>query len=171
MRFYEIDSDVKTIAEIHFAYLKNSKAELEYSIGDARTSLENEQPQNFDVLVLDAFSGDAIPVHLLTVEAFQLYLRHLNPDGILAIHVSNRHLDLKPVVMGLTKELEKFAVFVVNEDDDQFGAYSSDWILMTDNKPFVLDEDVLRSLTPFPAYKNLIVWTDDFSDLFSVIIR
>ncbi len=104
-RFYEINPAVTKIAagqNGYFSYLRDSRAQIDIVPGDARLSMERElaigTPQSFDVLVLDAFSGDAIPVHLLTIEAFEVYLRELNPDGVLAIHVTNRYLDLQPVI-------------------------------------------------------------------------
>ena len=95
-RFYEINPQVRAIAETEFTFLADCPCRVETAIGDARLSLEREAPQNFDVLAVDAFSGDSIPVHLLTTEAMQLYSRHLKPDGILAFHISNRYLDLRP---------------------------------------------------------------------------
>ena len=96
--FYDINPLVVWLAKMQFTFLKDCKARVEISLGDARLSLEREPPQDFDVLAVDAFSGDSIPVHLLTREAFALYFYHLKPDGVLAVHVSNKHLDLKPVV-------------------------------------------------------------------------
>ena len=169
LRFYEIDPDVKTLAEKRFSYLANCQGDLEFSIGDARNNLTREAPQNFDVLILDAFSGDAIPAHLLTAEAFDLYWKHLKPDGVLAVHVSNAHLDLKPVVMGLAKRSEKSAALVVNQDADRFGVYESDWVLVSNNQEFLLDRELDAVLKPFPPDAKPIVWTDDFSDLFSIL--
>src|SRR5205807_5602010 len=104
-RFYDINSDVVELARSEFTFLKDSRAKVEVALGDARLSLEREPAQNFDVLALDAFSSDAIPVHLLTVEAFKTYLRHLKPDGVLAVHISNRYLDLVPVVQQAARHL------------------------------------------------------------------
>src|SRR5207244_4450102 len=92
-RFYEINPQVLEVAEKEFTFLKDSAAKVEFVAGDARLSLENEDAQGFDVLVVDAFSGDSIPVHLLTQEAAALYFRHLKPDGILVVHVTNVYLD------------------------------------------------------------------------------
>src|SRR5207248_4401523 len=104
-RFYDINSGVVELARSEFTFLKDSPAKVEVALGDARLSLERERPQNFDVLALDAFSSDAIPVHLLTVEAFKTYLRHLKPGGVLAVHISNRYLDLVPVVQQAGRRL------------------------------------------------------------------
>src|SRR5262249_51887740 len=97
-RFYEINPLVLRLARTQFTFLNDCKARLDAALGDARLSLEREAPENFDVLAVDAFSSDAIPVHLLTREAFELYFRHLKSSGVLAVHVSNKHLDLPPVV-------------------------------------------------------------------------
>src|SRR4029077_1832237 len=97
-RFYEINPlDIK-LARTQFSYLADCQAKLDIVLGDARLSLERQPNQDFDVLAVDAFSSDSIPVHLLTVEAFELYFRHLKPTGILAVHVSNKYLELKPIV-------------------------------------------------------------------------
>ena len=100
IRYYEINPLVLRVARKEFFFLKDCKAKLDVAMGDARLSLEREPPQNFDVLAVDAFSSDSIPVHLLTKEAMELYFRHLRPDGILAVHISNRYLDLQPVLAG-----------------------------------------------------------------------
>ena len=112
IRFYEINPAVTEIATDengYFTYLRDSRARIEVVPGDARLSMERElangNPQAFDVLVLDAFAGDAIPVHLLTIEAFAIYLRELNADGVIAIHVTNRYLDLRPVIRENSRSL------------------------------------------------------------------
>ena len=116
-RFYEINPQVLDIANNYFSYLRDSPARIDVVLGDARLSLENEAAQNFDVLAVDAFSGDAIPVHLLTHEAFALYLRHLKPEGILAVHTSNTYLNLSPVVQLLAQEAGCDAQMIINDDE------------------------------------------------------
>ena len=169
MRFYEIDPDVKTVAEKHFTYLENSLAELEFDIGDARTLLENQAPQNLDVLIVDAFSGDAIPVHLITAEAFQLYLNHLNDKGVLAFHVSNKFLDLKPLRLGLTQQAKRAIGRISSEEDTTHGAFEAEWILVANDPGFFDDKEVIKALRPFPKYEDYIVWTDDYSNLLKVL--
>src|SRR5439155_26295966 len=100
-RFYEINPLVEPVARPRFTFLRDSQAAVEIVIGDARLSLDREPDRHFDTLILDAFSGDSIPVHLLTAEAFDLYFRHLKSDGVLAVHVSNRYLDLSLIVAGV----------------------------------------------------------------------
>lgn len=169
IRFYEIDPDVKAVADKHFTYLKNSLAQLEFDIGDARTLLESQAPQNFDVLIVDAFSGDAIPVHLITSEAYQLYLRHLNDSGVLAIHVSNKFMDLKPLLLGLTQQAKLEVGWIQSEEDNTHGAFEADWILVSKDPNYFDDKIVQSALRPFPNYPEYIVWTDDFSNLFEVL--
>ena len=169
IRFYEIDPDVKTVADEHFTYLQNSLAELEFDIGDARTMLESQAPQNFDVLIVDAFSGDAIPAHLITSEAFELYLRHLNDSGVLAIHISNKFMDLKPLILGLTQKAKRAIGWIPSEEDTPRGVFEADWILVAKDPGFFEDEQVRSVLRPFPNYPEYIVWTDDFSNLFDLL--
>jgi hypothetical protein len=142
-------------------------------MGDARLSLEQEldrgEPQGFDVLALDAFSSDAIPVHLLTQEAVEIYRRHLKPDGILAVHISNRFLDLEPVVRGLTKHFDMAAATIEAGDDDKPEENSNcTWILVTDDRAF-LDIPAVQEATSTDSHpRPLHMWTDDYSDLFSI---
>ena len=105
-------------------------AKIDIVLGDARLSLESEAPQQFDALVVDAFSSDSIPVHLLTREAFEIYFRHLKPDGVLALHISNQYLNLQPVVEAAAVALQKEAVLVNNGDNYPQGIYSAAWILL-----------------------------------------
>ncbi|HMK65035.1 MAG TPA: fused MFS/spermidine synthase, partial [Thermodesulfobacteriota bacterium] len=130
-RFYEINPEVVDIAKSQFTFLGNCAGQWDFLLGDARITLEKQEPQHFDLLAVDAFSGDAIPVHLLTREAFGEYFRHLKPDGILAVHVSNMYLDLIPIVAGLAREEGKTAIAVF--DDGQEGRFTTrnDWVLIS----------------------------------------
>ncbi len=169
IHFYEIDPDVKTVADNHFTYLENSLAQLEFSIGDARTVLESQAPQNFDVLIVDAFSGDAVPVHLITSEAFQLYLTNINETGVLAFHVSNKALDLKPLLLGLTQQAKRAIGLISTKENNARGEFETDWVLVAKD-PSYFDDAVVKSvLTPFPNYPEYIVWTDDYSNLLDVL--
>ncbi|HTN76336.1 MAG TPA: fused MFS/spermidine synthase [Pirellulaceae bacterium] len=147
-RFYEIDEKIVRICNDYFTYLKDTPAEVDVVLGDARLSLAHElkrnEKQHFDILVLDAFSGDAIPVHLLTLESFKLYARHMSDRGVLAVHVSNRHLDLVPVVARLAKEMEAEAVLIEVSDNGEAHDASSDWVLVTTN-PDVLNHPVVAT--------------------------
>jgi len=173
IRYYEIDPQVEQIARAYFGYLKNGKASTEVVLGDARISMqreyENSGSNEFDVLVLDAFSGDSIPVHLLTEEAFDLYEKHLRNDGLLAIHITNKYLDLSPIIRTASQRLNKHAIWVEGEPE-QWYENGNDWVLVFDNPEF-LTSKTLRSIqtawTEEPP--RPIRWTDDFSNLLKVV--
>ena len=168
-RFYEINPQVIDIARNYFSYLRDSPARIDVVLGDARLSLEQEAPQNFDVLAVDAFSGDAIPVHLLTREAFAVYLRHLKPDGILAVHTSNTYLNLPPVVQLLAAEAGCDAQLIINDDEHRKLIDSSDWVLVTRNRHFLDSVETTVLTEPISVPLNLRVWTDDFNNLFQIL--
>jgi hypothetical protein len=168
-RFYEINPQVIAIAKTSFSYLRDSPARIDIVLGDARLSLQNEAPQQFDVLAVDAFSGDAIPVHLLTREAFALYLHHLKPDGVLAVHTSNSYLNLPPVVQLLASEAGCEAEMVTNDDNHRKLIDSSDWVLVTRNKRFLDSIDTTVMIEPIEVPPGLRAWTDDFNNLFQIL--
>ena len=168
-RFYEIDPQVVNIANNWFTFLKQSPAKIEVTLGDARLSLENEEPQQFDVLAVDAFSGDAIPVHLLTREAFALYFRHLKPEGILAVHVSNTYLDLTPVVKLLAEDADYNYRSVLSSEDDPAMISAADWVLVTRNQQFLNIPDTFVGSRNIEVPAKLRVWTDDDNNLFQVL--
>jgi hypothetical protein len=172
-RFYEINPAVADLAESHFTYLADSPAHHEIVLGDARISLERESPQDFDIIILDAFSGDAVPVHLLTREAFEIYLRHLRPGGVLAVHTTNESLDLAPVVW---KAARHFGLGVARIEDDkkgQFGILRSDWFLLTEDESFLQVPTVQDRADPLaPREEELAsfrMWTDNYSNLFQLL--
>jgi hypothetical protein len=166
-RLYEINPAVVTIAQTHFSFLKDCPAEQTIVTGDARLALEYEEPQNFDVLVLDAFSGDAVPVHLLTREAMQVYLKHLKTDGLLACHISNLHFDLRPVLAGLAQEFGLASAVRRSEAEKETAAQAALWVLLA-RYPQVLG--VAVGLLPNAASNRPpIVWTDDRSNLLEVL--
>ena len=171
-RFYDIDARVMEIARTQFTYLGDSAAKIELALGDARLTLEREPPQNFDVLAVDAFSSDAIPVHLITREALGTYLRHMKPDGIVAFHVSNRFLDLIPVVARLAKELDLRAVLVEDDppDDDKTLRSRSDWVLVSkDPKALENSEIVDAGAVEAIDHPGWRTWTDDYSNLIQIL--
>ena len=167
-RFYEINPLVLELARKEFSFLKDSFARVEVALGDARLSLEREAPQGFDVLAVDAFSGDSIPVHLLTKEAFALYLRHLQPGGVLAVHVSNKYLDLEPVVKMEADTFGRRSVVLDTEDDEETDTFGSTWVLVS-ARPSVFDFPEIKAGAPGEARKNLRLWTDDYSNLFRIL--
>ena len=168
-RFYEINPLVLQIAANSFSYLRDTPAKIDVVTGDARLSLAAEPPQEFDVLAVDAFSGDAIPVHLLTKEAFSLYLHHLKPGGILAIHTSNTYLDLAPVVQLLANDAGYPARLITNGDDLRKLIDASDWVLVTRNTRFLDDLETSVILEPISVPPRLHIWTDDYNDLFQIL--
>ena len=166
-RYYEINPLVLDIAHKYFYYLDDSKAKLDVELGDARLTLEREPPQNFDILAVDAFSSDSIPVHLLTNEAFQLYWKHVKPSGILAIHISNRYLDLGPVVEQEATALGKPAILIASEDDDAADVSVADWVLVTTNQ--TARDHLMQFSTAIEKKPKLRMWTDDYSNLWQIL--
>ena len=165
--FYEINPLVVGLASTEFSFLRDSPARIEVVPGDGRLSLERRAGPPFDVLVVDAFSGDSIPVHLLTREAFALYFRRLAPTGIVALHISNKYVDLEPVVRAAADAFGKGAV-LVSTDDEDYPLYDSTWVLLSSRAdrfetPAFKDAELLTA-TP-------VTWTDDYSNLLSVLKR
>jgi SAM-dependent methyltransferase len=169
-RFYDINPRVMEVAARDFTYLADSEAAVELELGDARLSLEREPPQNFDVLAVDAFSSDAIPVHLITREALALYLRHVKPDGVVAFHVSNRFLDLVPVVARLAGENGVHAVAVYEDADEDASRTQSDWVLVS-RDPAAFKDREIEAAGAIPAEDRpaLRTWTDDYSNLVQIL--
>jgi len=170
-RFYDINPQVIAIARSEFTYLTDSAAAIEVALGDARLNLEREVPQRFDLLAVDAFSSDAIPVHLITKEALGVYLRHVKPDGIVAFHVSNRFLNLVPVVAQLAKEHGAHATLVSDRgkdgDDDHT---TTDWVLVS-RDPKALKAPEIEAASPeVPEVEaRWRTWTDDYSNLLQIL--
>ena len=168
--FYEINPDVIDIAHQYFTYLSDSPAHPVVKLGDARLSMEQQSPQNYDVIALDAFSGDAIPAHLLTVEAFAVYLRHLKSDGVLAVHTSNRHLDLQPIVALLAEHYHMHVVLIDAIDHEGVADSSSEWLLVTNNIDFLTSQRVQEAaITVAQPGPSIRVWTDQYSNLFQIL--
>ena len=168
IHFYEINPLVLQLARSKFTYLADSPATITITLGDARLSLERESSQQFDVLAVDAFSGDAIPVHLLTREAFRTYWRHLRPSGVLAIHTSNKFLDLAPPLVLLAHEFGKEAHLIESDRDESTRTFASDWVLIGSRElqrfPWIDDEESEIDQKP-----GLRPWTDDFSNLWQIL--
>ena len=171
LRFYEINPQVQAVATSWFSYLPKCPGKVEVAPGDARLSLENEPPQQFDLLVLDAFSSDAIPVHLLTKEAFEVYARHLNTNGVIAVHISNHYLDLEPVVVNLAREFGyKLASIEFEENDDEWWLYSLTWVLLSHNEHIMNSPDIRKASGSVKTDSSKVpLWTDDFASLFQIL--
>jgi hypothetical protein len=166
-RFYEINPVVPEIARNQFTYLSDCPTGPTIALGDARLSMEAEESQQFDVLAIDAFVSDAIPVHLLTREANAVYWRHLKPDGVLAVHVSNRYVDLEPIVGQGAKESGKEARIVSNPSDLIAGISGSTWVLVT-SRPGFFEKESLKNSERVPVPADFQAWTDDYTNLWRV---
>lgn len=167
VKFYEINDAVLDIARTQFSYLADCGCDPAVVMGDARLSLEREPGPQFDVLVVDAFSGDSIPVHLLTREAFEVYFRQLKPGGILAVHVTNTYLDLARPVAAVARSLGREAHLIVNAADDAGDTFAADWVLAGADVG-VRFPWITRRETPLAA-DQVRVWTDDFSNLWRAL--
>ena len=168
-RFYEINPQVVGIANTWFTFLKQSPAKSEIVLGDARLSLESEPSQQFDVLAVDAFSGDAIPVHLLTKEAFAVYFQHLKPEGILAVHTSNTYLNLAPVVKMLAEDTDYATRLIASDEEAPRLISSADWVLVTRNQEFLNKPETFAGSQIIDVPSGLRLWTDDYNNLFEIL--
>ena len=174
---YEINDTVSTFAEQQFTYLSDARArgaKVDTLIGDARLVLDRQlregAPQGFDVLLLDAFTSDAVPVHLLTREAFDLYWKHLKPDGVLAVNISNRHVDLSPVLRGVGGADGKDVRWVSGQPDDAAGVLPSVWVLISANRAFFDAPKVASALAAWPdGAREPMIWTDDYSTIYDLL--
>jgi hypothetical protein len=169
-RIYDINPAVIHIANTYFTYLHDSDATIVTPLGDARLSLEREPSQQFDVLAIDAFSSDAIPVHLITSEALDVYLRHMKPGGVIAFHVTNRFLDLVPVVEALGTAHDLASVWIADDGESDL-ASRSDWVLLSANKDFLNKPQISKHATPIVPRRDWRIWTDDFNNLVQVLKR
>lgn len=167
IRFYDINPQVIDIAQTEFSYLRDCQGMLDLTLGDARLSLESEPAQMFDLLAVDAFSSDSIPIHLLTTEALGVYLRHMRTDGVVAFHVSNRFFDLAPVVAEMARAHGMQSVLLAdNPEDSEFS--KTDWVLVTDNRK-VLDDPMVDEIRQEPTkIPKLRLWTDEDHNLFRI---
>ena len=167
-RFYDINPGVIAIANRDFTYLGRSDATIELPLGDARLKLDREPSQQFDVLVVDAFSSDAIPVHLITKEAVEIYLRHMRPDGVIAFHVTNRFLDLVPVVEGIAHALNLHTMWISDSGADPL-ANSSSWVLIAREQKRLEQPRLTEAEMAIKPRRDWRVWTDDFNNLLQVL--
>ncbi len=174
VRFYELDRDVVALANSRFTYLSATPARVEVALGDARLSLDREleagHPQGFDVLAVDAFSSDSIPVHLLTREAIALYVRHLDDEGIVAVHISNRFLDLQPVLANIVRKAGLSARLIDDEIDDSASkASSSEWVLIARRAQTVDGGPIGRRGEALREQADVGIWTDGYNNLLRVM--
>ncbi|GEP42796.1 fused MFS/spermidine synthase [Brevifollis gellanilyticus] len=170
-RFYEINPEIPRLATKYFTYLADGEkrgAKIDTVLGDARLMLEREPDQKFDVLLLDAFSGDAIPMHLLTQEAFAIYKRHMKPDGIIAVHVTNSYLALAPVVNKLADNIGWKTTRVITEVEEERDLDSTDYVMVTVNEPFLQANKPHEPEAKEPD--DVPLWTDRRHDLFQILM-
>jgi len=171
--FYELSPHVDQVCRDYFDFLEATPASTEVRLGDARVTLEREVERGdeagYDVLVIDAFSSDAIPMHLLTREAFEIYERRLRPGGVIAVHISNRFLDLAPIVRNLSEDLGATPIRVSDGGDGEY-LITSEWVLVTRNQALLADELVRTADAGWaPGPRNEVRWTDDFGSLWQVL--
>jgi hypothetical protein len=167
-QFYEINPQVIEFAEKHLTYLRNARkrgAEIAIHRNDARLALERQEPQQFDVLVLDAFNGDAIPTHLLTMEAFEIYLRHLSADGVLAVHISNLYLDLEAVLQAAANRYGLEASNIVTQADVSPGAAAANWVLLHRREGYFGERKFGVNLRVVHQAWPPVSWTDDYTNV------
>jgi hypothetical protein len=173
--FYDINPQVIDVANEHFTFLEDARdrgVEVKVIQGDARLSLERQEPQDFDVLVLDAFSSDSIPAHLLTMEAFELYLKHLrNPTGVLVVHISNRYLNLGTVVRAAAERFKLDTRLVEAPSEDQIAGSYSVWVLVTRAGVAPTLKPVGVTLEQSWRGAKSVVWTDDYNNILDILIN
>lgn len=174
IRIYEINPAVEVLAKSQFKYLEYCLGKHEIAMGDARLVMEQEveekRLQSFDLLALDAFSSDAIPVHLLTKEAFEIYLKQIKEDGVIAVHISNRYLDLRPVVEKLAEHFGLQCATISDDNEPEWWIYATTWMILSKNKAVMEHEDIKGAADePEPANRNFPLWTDDFASLYQIM--
>ena len=171
LHMYEINPEVERIAASRFTYLANCKGKLEVTLGDGRLSLEREAPQNFDLLVLDAFNSDAPPVHLLTKEAFDIYERHVKTNGVIAVNISNKRVNLEPVIANLARRFGYKMITIEHiPPHDKPWLMNSSWVLLSRNQDFINSPAIHLAGRPLLTDPTTIpLWTDDFASLFQIL--
>jgi len=173
MIFYEISPRVVEIQARDFSFLRDTPAKAEVILGDGRLSLEREAPRGYDVLGIDAFSGDSIPMHLVTREAMQLYLKHLAPDGVLVFQATNRYIDIMPVIQRHAQELGLHAMLVTDTPESRDGAdywlSSTDQILVTRNKALFDHPRLAEAAWPMADRPELPTFTDAHHNLVRIL--
>jgi SAM-dependent methyltransferase len=170
-KFYEINPQVIELAETEFSYLKECSAKVEVVLGDGRLALEREPPQGFDLLAADAFSSDSVPMHLITREALQEYMRHVRPGGVVVFNVTNRYLDLAPIVRRLAESLGLHARLVSHQPtDEEYSLYSStDFVLVTADPGLFARAPLAGAGEEIQIPRRVSVWTDDFNNLLEAL--
>lgn len=172
IRYYEINPDVLRIAQTYFTYLTNSSAQVDVVLGDGRLSLEREPEQCYDLLLLDAFAGDSVPMHLLTDEAMRIYKRHVKPDGVIVFNISNMHLDLEPVVRALAEKYGLTAILALpGLVSPSEGKLPSVWMVLSNNREFLNRPAIMQMINSSVATpkRQPLLWTDDYSSILPIL--
>ena len=167
-RFYEINPQMVWVAENEFSYLRDSKAAISLAMGDARLSLEREDSHNFDVMVIDAFSSDSVPMHLMSAEAMEVFLKHLAPDGVIVFNVTNRYLNLTPPIQLIAREYGLASAYISDEPKDRIH-YDSEFVLVSRDPAVLADPRIASGATKVEEIPNLGVWTDNYNNLFRIL--
>jgi hypothetical protein len=175
VRYYELNPAVEPIARTDFTFMEDTAGAAEVVLGDARLSLERELarggPQQFDAFIVDAFTGDAIPAHLLTRESFRLYFAHLKPGGRLFVHISNRYLDLRPLLLGLARDAGREALVIPTHGKPPL-TVGAVWALVApDGRGFSAGEREAAARSDLPPPGPPVVWTDEYSNLLGLLAR
>jgi hypothetical protein len=174
MTFYEINPQVVQLAREYFTYLDDTPAKVEVRLGDARLQLALEEQSGdaprYDIIIFDAFTSDAIPIHLITRESIALYEKRLKPDGLLVFNISNRYLDLHPVLRGFSEQLNWQALPTYAESDLEQGLMPSRWVTLTRNQAFMDHQKIKEARVPWDS-EDIVLWTDDFASLWQVLKR
>jgi hypothetical protein len=170
LHYYELNPGIFDIAQQHFDFWKECPADKKIFFGDGRLTLENfQEAENLDFLAMDAFTSDAVPMHLLTEEAFKIYARHLKPDGVIAINISNRYLDLRNVVSASAKAAGFHGIMIYDEGTSQPYYVGNTWTLFNRDKNFFDHSNfqgVKEDLLPDPNFRT---WTDDYSNILNIL--
>jgi hypothetical protein len=167
-RFYEINPQMVWVAENEFSYLHDSKATITRAMGDARLSLEREDSHGFDVMLIDAFSSDSVPMHLMSAEAMAVYLKHLAPDGVIAFNVTNRYLNLTPPIERVAQEYGLSTIYISDEPGDRIH-YDSEYVLVSRDANVLADPRIASGASKVDEIPNLGLWTDNFNNLFRIL--
>ncbi len=168
-RFYEINPQVIDLAKTEFSFLGSSQAKIETLLGDARLTMEREPPQRYDVLVIDAFSSDSIPTHLMTYQVMGIYLKNMKADGVIAFHVTNRFLNLAPVVKRIADEYGLHTALVSDDPDETADAAKTDWVLVSRSAAAIADGSIVKAAETIDTIPGLRLWTDSFNNLFKIL--
>jgi hypothetical protein len=172
LRFYEINPEVPKLAQDPslFTYVADCQGKVDIAMGDARLSMERELEQgsrDYDLILLDAFSGDAVPAHLLTEQAFEMYLKHLRPGGAICADVSNAVLDLPPVLWQTAKRLNLDGVLVTSVKGKHY--YTASWMVLTPQRNYLRDVDIDNAKWSYDGKRKVRLWTDDYYNLFQIL--